>query len=91
MVLLCGSAVAIAGPLAFVGLAIPHMARALVGPDYRWILIYSFLLGPCLVLGADVLGRVIMRPEELQVGIVTAAVGAPFLIYLVRFTRLSEV
>lgn len=91
VVLLCGSAVAIAGPLAFVGLAIPHMVRSLVGADYRWILIYSFLLGPCLVLGADVTGRVIMRPEELQVGIVTAAVGAPFLIYLVRFTRLSEV
>ena len=91
VILLCGSAVAIAGPVAFVGLAIPHMVRSLVGPDYRWILLYSLLLGPCLLLGADVVGRIAVRPDELQVGIVTAAVGAPFLIYLVRFTKLSEV
>ena len=91
IILLCGSAVAIAGPVAFVGLAIPHMVRSLVGPDYRWILIYCLFLGPCLLLGADVIGRLIVRPDELQVGIVTAAVGAPFLIYLVRFTKLSDV
>ena len=91
IILLCGSAVAIAGPVAFVGLAIPHMVRSLVGPDYRWILIYSLFLGPCLLLGADVIGRLIVRPTELQVGIVTAAAGAPFLIYLVRFTKLSDV
>jgi len=87
---LAGSAVAMAGPVAFVGLAIPHMARSLVGPDYRWITLYSLLLGPCLLLSADVIGRVIVRPAELQVGIVTAAIGAPFLIYLVRFTKLAE-
>ena len=91
IILLCGSAVAIAGPVAFVGLAIPHMVRSLVGPDYRWILTYCLFLGPCLLLGADVIGRLIVRPDELQVGIVTAAVGAPFLIYLVRFTKLSDV
>ena len=91
IILLCGSAVAIAGPVAFVGLAIPHMVRSLVGPDYRWILIYCLFLGPCLLLGADVIGRLIIRPDELHVGIVTAAVGAPFLIYLVRFTKLSDV
>ena len=91
IILLCGSAVAIAGPVAFLGLAIPHMVRSLVGPDYRWILIYSLFLGPCLLLGADVIGRLIVRPTELQVGIVTAAAGAPFLIYLVRFTKLSDV
>ena len=91
IILLCGSAVAIAGPIAFVGLAIPHMVRSLVGPDYRWILLYSLFLGPCLLLGADVIGRLVVRPTELQVGIVTAAAGAPFLIYLVRFTKLSDV
>ncbi|MEM7274705.1 MAG: iron ABC transporter permease [Actinomycetota bacterium] len=90
VVLLAGSAVAIAGPVGFVGLAIPHMVRSLVGPDYRWVLLYSLILGPCLVLGADIIGRVVVRPSELQVGIVTAAVGAPFLIYLVRFTKLAE-
>ncbi|MEM9520078.1 MAG: iron ABC transporter permease [Actinomycetota bacterium] len=90
VVLLAGSAVAIAGPVGFIGLAIPHMVRSLVGPDYRWILLYCLLLGPCLLLGADVVGRVVVRPSELQVGIVTAAVGAPFLIYLVRFTKLAE-
>lgn len=88
--LLAGSAVAIAGPVAFVGLAIPHMVRSLVGADYRWILLYSLILGPCLLLSADVVGRIITRPAELQVGIVTAVVGAPFLIYLVRFTKLAE-
>ncbi|MEM8707235.1 MAG: iron ABC transporter permease [Actinomycetota bacterium] len=90
VVALAGGAVAIAGPVGFIGLAIPHMVRSLVGPDYRWILLYSLLLGPCLLLGADVVGRVIVRPSELQVGIVTAAIGAPFLIYLVRFTKLAE-
>ena len=90
VVALAGGAVAIAGPVGFIGLAIPHMVRSLVGPDYRWILLYSLLLGPCLLLSADVVGRVIVRPSELQVGIVTAAIGAPFLIYLVRFTKLSE-
>lgn len=87
---LAGSAVAIAGPIAFVGLAIPHVVRSLVGPDYRWILVYSALLGPCLVLGADVVGRIVAQPSELQVGIVSAAIGAPFLVYLVRQTRLAE-
>jgi len=90
VVALAGSAVAIAGPVAFVGLAIPHVVRSLVGPDYRWILLYSAILGPCLMLGADVIGRVAASPSELQVGIVSAAVGAPFLVYLVRHTRLAE-
>ena len=90
VVALAGGAVAIAGPVAFIGLAIPHMVRSLVGPDYRWIILYSLVLGPCLLLGADVVGRVVVRPSELQVGIVTAAIGAPFLVYLVRFTKLAE-
>ncbi len=91
VIILSGSAVAIAGPIAFIGLAVPHMVRSLVGPDYRWILLYCVILGPCLLLGSDIVGRLIVRPTELQVGIVTAAVGAPFLIYLVRFTKISEI
>ena len=90
VVALAGSAVALAGPVAFVGLAVPHIARSVVGPDYRWIIVYSLLGGPCLLLGADVVGRLIVAPQELQVGIVSAAIGAPFLIYLVRHSRLAE-
>lgn len=89
-VVLCGAAVAAAGPIAFVGLTIPHVARAITGPDYRWVLPWSMVLAPCLLLGADVIGRVIARPGEVQVGIVTALVGAPFFIYLVRRRKLAE-
>ncbi|MFD5600619.1 iron chelate uptake ABC transporter family permease subunit [Leucobacter sp. NPDC058333] len=87
--LLCGAATAMAGPIAFVGLMIPHVARWLVGPDQRWIIAYSALLAPVLLLAADVLGRVIMPPGELQVSIVTAVIGAPVLIVLVRRQRAS--
>ena len=90
VVLLAGGAVAAAGPIAFVGLTVAHVARALVGPDYRWIVPYSIVLGAILLLGSDVLGRVLTRPVELQVGVVTAAVGAPFFIWLVRRRRLAE-
>lgn len=88
--LLAGAATAMAGPIAFVGLMIPHTARWIVGPDQRWIMGYSVLLAPVLLLAADVLGRVVMRPGELQVGIVTAVVGAPLLIALVRRARVSQ-
>ncbi|MEH3054665.1 MAG: iron ABC transporter permease [Patulibacter minatonensis] len=87
-VLLAGGAVAAAGPIAFVGLAVPHLARLLVGPDYRWIVPYALLLGAVVLLGGDVLGRVVARPAELQVGIVTALFGAPFFIWLVRRRKL---
>jgi iron complex transport system permease protein len=87
-VLLAGGAVAAAGPVAFVGLAVPHVARALVGHDYRWIVPYSALLGAALLLAGDVLGRVIARPEDLSVGIVTALLGAPFFVWLVRRRKL---
>ena len=90
VIALAGSAVAMAGPVAFVGLAVPHIVRSVVGPDYRWIILYSALLGPCLLLGADIVGRLIITPSELQVGIVSAAVGAPFLIYLVRGAKLAQ-
>jgi len=90
VVVLTGAATAAAGPIGFVGLTIPHVARAICGPDYRWILPWSMVLGPILLLGADVVGRVVARPGELQVGIVTALVGAPFFIALVRRRRLAE-
>jgi iron complex transport system permease protein len=88
-VVLAGSAVAAAGPIAFVGLTVPHVARAITGPGYRWILPYSMLMAPILLLGADVIGRVVAPPGEVQVGIVTAFVGAPFFIALVRRRKLA--
>jgi iron complex transport system permease protein len=89
VVLLCGAAVAAAGPIAFVGLTVPHVARAVTGPDYRWILPYSAMLGALLVLTADIVGRVIAPPGEVQAGIVIALVGAPFFVALVRRRRLA--
>ena len=88
-VILAGAAVAAAGPIAFVGLTVPHVARAITGPGYRWILPYSMLMAPILLLGADVIGRVIAPPGEVQVGIVTAFLGAPFFIALVRRRKLA--
>jgi iron complex transport system permease protein len=88
--LLCGAATAAAGPIVFVGLTIPHIARAVVGPDQRWLLPYSALLGPILLLAADVVGRVVARPGELEVGIVTALIGAPVFIALVRRRRIAQ-
>ena len=90
MVLLVGAATAAAGPIAFVGLTVPHVARAITGPDYRWVLPYSTVLAPILLLGSDVIGRVIARPGEVQVGIVTALIGAPFFVVLVRRRKLAE-
>lgn len=82
--LLSAAATAAVGPIAFVGLAVPHIVRSLVGLDHRWQLPVSMLLGGSLLLFADVIGRVIARPEELMVGVVTAFVGAPFLLVAVR-------
>jgi iron complex transport system permease protein len=83
-VLLCGAATAIAGPIAFVGLMIPHACRLLVGVDHRWLLPFSALSGACLVVAADILGRIVARPGEIDVGIITAVVGAPVFIAIVR-------
>ena len=87
--LLSGAATAAAGPIGFVGLMIPHLARWITGPDQRWIFAYTLVLGPCLLLASDVLGRIAMRPAELPVGIVTAFVGAPVLIILARRAKAS--
>lgn len=90
VVTLCGAATATVGPIAFVGLAVPLIARAITGPDHRWILPYSMLLAPILLLSADIIGRVVARPGEIQVGIVTALLGAPVFIALVRKRKLAE-
>lgn len=84
-VLLAGSAVAVAGPVGFVGLVIPHIVRFLVGVDYRWILPYAALAGATFLVGADVAARLVLRPIELPVGIMTALIGGPFFIYMVRW------
>jgi iron complex transport system permease protein len=83
-VLLCGAATAVAGPIGFVGLVVPHLCRLLVGLDHRWLLPFSALAGACLLTAADVLGRVVARPSEIDVGIITALIGAPFFIAIVR-------
>lgn len=83
-VLLCGSATALVGPVGFVGLVVPHLLRALVGTNYSWLLPYSALCAPILVLAADVLGRVVLPPSEVPAGIILAIAGAPFFIYMVR-------
>lgn len=90
VMLLCGAATALAGPIAFIGLAVPHMVRVVSGPDHRWLLPYSVLLAPVLLLGADIVGRLIVAPGELEVGIVTAVIGAPVFIALCRRRRIVQ-
>ncbi|MFJ4471528.1 FecCD family ABC transporter permease [Streptomyces sp. NPDC089424] len=87
---LCGAATAACGPIVFVGLMVPHVVRSFTGPDLRWILPYAAVLSPVLLLGADVLGRIVARPAELQVGIVTAILGGPVFIFLVRRRRTAQ-
>ncbi|GAX52596.1 FecCD family ABC transporter permease [Streptomyces olivochromogenes] len=87
---LCGAATAACGPIVFVGLMVPHVVRSFTGPDLRWILPYATVLSPVLLLGADVVGRMVARPAELQVGIVTAVLGGPVFIYLVRRRRTAQ-
>jgi iron complex transport system permease protein len=82
--LLCGASTAAIGPVAFVGLAVPFLARGLTGSDQRWVFALSILLGAAWLLSADVIARVIVRPEEIQVGIIAALLGAPFFVAMVR-------
>ncbi|RJK94965.1 iron ABC transporter permease [Vallicoccus soli] len=89
-VLLCGAATAVAGPIAFVGLVVPHLCRLLVGVDHRWLLPSSAVTGAALLTASDVLGRVVARPAEIDVGIITALVGAPFFIHVVRRRKVRE-
>ncbi|MBR7829545.1 iron chelate uptake ABC transporter family permease subunit [Actinospica sp. MGRD01-02] len=88
IVLLCGSATAACGPIVFVGLMVPQVAARITGPDLRWLLPYSAILAPVLLLGADIVGRVVARPSELEVGIITAVIGGPvFLLTVVGRER----
>ncbi|WP_324616449.1 FecCD family ABC transporter permease [Lusitaniella coriacea] len=84
IVLLAGSSVAIAGPIGFIGLIVPHIVRFGVGSDYRWILPYAAIAGGILLLLADLGSRLVLRPSELPVGFITPLLGAPFFIYLAR-------
>ena len=95
IVLLAGGAVAVIGPVVFLGLVVPHLARILaqragLGPDHRWLLPLSAALAPCLLLTADIVGRLVERPLEIQAGVVVAFIGGPFFIALVRRRRLAE-
>ena len=87
--LLCGAATAAAGPIYFLGLTVPHAGRALCGPDQRWVLAYSAVLGAALLLIADVIGRVLVRPSELQAGVMVAVIGTPVFIAIVRRKRIA--
>jgi iron complex transport system permease protein len=94
--LLTGAAVAVIGPIVFIGLVVPHVARALaqlagIGPDHRWLLPLSAVLAPSLLLAADIVGRLVARPTEVQAGIVVAFIGGPFFIAMVRRRQLAEV
>lgn len=90
-VILAGAATAIAGPIGFVGLIVPHMCRLLVGTDHRWLLPFSALAGAALLTASDIVGRVISpSSEEIQVGIITAIIGAPFFIWIVRRQKVRE-
>jgi iron complex transport system permease protein len=87
--LLCGAATAAVGPIGFVGLAVPFAARALVGSDQRWVTICSAILGPAWLLGADVIARVVVRPEEAPVGVIAALIGAPVFVAIVRRRKIA--
>ncbi|MBB2912755.1 iron complex transport system permease protein [Streptosporangium becharense] len=88
--LLTGATVAVTGPIVFVGLVVPHLVRMITGPDHRWLLPGAMLVAPCLLLAADIIGRVVARPQEIDVSLVAAFLGAPFFIALVRRRRLAE-
>ena len=90
VMVLAGAATAACGPIGFIGLAVPHAARMITGPDNRWVLAYTAVLAPILLVGADVIGRLVVRPAELSVGIVTAIIGAPVFIALVRRRRVAQ-
>jgi iron complex transport system permease protein len=88
--LLTGASVAVAGPIVFLGLIVPHAVRFVIGPDHRWLLPYTAVLAPCLLLAADILGRIMARPGEVRAGVIVAFLGAPFFIWLVRRRKLVE-
>lgn len=91
ILILAGAATAAVGPVSFIGLAAPHVARTLVGPDHRWLLPYSAVIAAIILLAADVVGRVIIFPSEIGAGIMSALIGAPFFIALVRHGRVEGI
>ena len=84
VVLLAGGSVAVAGPIGFIGIVIPHIARKIIGVDHRWLIPFSGLLGAILLLAADVGARYVIMPQEVPVGVMTAIIGAPFFVYVAR-------
>ena len=84
VILLAGGSVAIAGPIGFIGIVIPHLTRFIVGIDHRWLIPFSGALGGVLLLVADILARYIIMPQEIPVGVMTAIIGTPFFIYIAR-------
>lgn len=84
IILLAGSSVAVVGPVGFVGIVVPHLARALVGIDYRWVIPYCALIGGILLNLADIAARYVIMPQEVPVGVMTAIIGTPFFIYIAR-------
>ena len=90
VVLLAGTATAVAGPIAFIGLVAPHLARLVAGADQRWLLPWAAVFGATILLLADVLGGVVLAPEEVQVGVLAGVVGAPVFLYLVRRRTLAQ-
>lgn len=90
IIVLSGAATSAAGPLSFVGLTAPHLARFVIGPDHRWLLPYSLLIAALLTLAADILGRVVGYPDEISVGIMVALIGGPFFVVLVRKWKIAQ-
>lgn len=84
IILLSGASVAIAGPIGFIGIVIPHAARFITGIDHRWVIPYAGVLGGILLLAADILARYVIMPQEVPVGVMTAIIGTPFFIYIAR-------
>lgn len=84
VILLSGGAVAVAGPIGFIGIVVPHLTRSIVGIDHRWVIPFSALLGGVLLLAADIASRYILMPQEVPVGVMTAIIGTPFFIYIAR-------
>jgi iron complex transport system permease protein len=84
VILLAGGSVAVAGPVGFIGIVVPHITRSIIGIDHRWVIPLSGVLGAILLLTADIIARFILMPQELPVGVMTAIIGTPFFIYIAR-------
>ncbi|AOH57093.1 iron ABC transporter [Peribacillus muralis] len=84
VILLAGGSVAVAGPIGFIGIVVPHLTRYIVGIDHRWLIPFSGLLGAVLLIAADIISRYILMPREVPVGVMTAIIGTPFFIYIAR-------